>query len=301
MLWEIDVLPRDPASDHAARAVVAGAAELGVAGCTAARTAAGWLVEGDLSRADIERLAHVVLADPVTETFVAAAVGATELSAGRDGLPTVVHVLPRAGVTDPAAESAREACGLVGTRPTAVRSVRKYWLPPLAEADATRLAWDLLASEAIHDVVVGPLAIATLAGGRTWTFARESIDLEALDDAGLATLSRDRCLALSVAELRAVREHFRGLGRPPSEIELETIAQTWSEHCCHKTLTSPVDHVGPDGPARYENLLKETVFAATQKVRAALGPDDWCVSVFRDNSGVVRFDGDHDVCVKVET
>ncbi|MFM9058873.1 MAG: phosphoribosylformylglycinamidine synthase subunit PurL [Planctomycetaceae bacterium] len=301
MLWEVDVLPRDPAGDHAARAVVAGARELGATDCAAARTAAGWLLEGDLSRADVERLAREVLADPVTETFVAAAAGDAELCAARDGLPTVVHVLPRAGVTDPAAESAREACRLVGARPTAVRSVRKYWLPPLAEAHARRLAWDLLASEAIHDVVVGPLTITTLTGGRSWDFVRESIDLEGLDDAGLMKLSRDRCLALSVAELRAVRDHFRVLGRPPFEIELETIAQTWSEHCCHKTLTSPVDHVGPDGPARYENLLKETVFAATQKVRAALGPADWCVSVFRDNSGVVRFDGDHDVCVKVET
>ncbi|MFM9024895.1 MAG: phosphoribosylformylglycinamidine synthase subunit PurL, partial [Planctomycetaceae bacterium] len=217
------------------------------------------------------------------------------------GLPTVVRVVPRAGVTDPPAESAREACGLVGTRPAAVRSVRTYWLPPLAEADARRLAWNLLASEAIHDVVVGPLALTTLAGGRTWDFHREVVDLDRLDDAGLERLSRDRCLALSVPELRAIRDHFRGLGRPPAEIELETIAQTWSEHCCHKTLTSAVDHVGPDGPASYANLLKETVFAATQRIRAALGPADWCVSVFRDNSGVVRFDGDHDVCVKVET
>ena len=48
-------------------------------------------------------------------------------------------------------------------------------------------------------------------------------------------------------------------------------------------------------------MLKETVFAATQTIRANLGPADWCVSVFRDNSGVVRFDGDHDICVKVET
>jgi phosphoribosylformylglycinamidine synthase len=299
MLWEVDVLPRDAAADHAARAVVAGAAELGIVGCPTARTAAAWLIEGDLARADLERLARAVLADPVTETFTVAEVGAA--CAAPAELPTVVRVLPRAGVTDPAAESAREACGLVGTRPTAVRSVRKYWLPALADTEARRLAWGLLASEAIHDVVVGPLAITTLAGGRTWEFVREPVDLERLDDAGLATLSRDRCLALSVGELRAVRDHFRSLGRPPFEIELETIAQTWSEHCCHKTLTSAVDHVGPDGPCSYENLLKETVFAATQKVRAALGPADWCVSVFRDNSGVVRFDGDHDICVKVET
>ena len=305
MLWEVDVHLRDADADHAARALVAGAAELGVAGCTRARTAAGWLIEGELSRADVERLAAAVLTDPVTEAFTIAPAGDAALTAPAatpaGDLPTVLHVLPRAGVTDPAAESAQEACGLLGLRPSAVRSVRKYWLPPLPPADADRLAWKLLASEAIHDVVTGPLPLRTLAGGKPWSFTQQNVRLEGLDDAALDTLSRDRCLALSAAELHAVRDHFRSLGRDPLEIELETIAQTWSEHCCHKTLGSPIDHVGPAGAVRYDNLLKETVFAATRKVRERLGPQDWCVSVFRDNSGVVRFDGDHDICVKVET
>jgi len=301
MLWHVDVHPNDPANDHAARALLAGAADLGIPGCTAARTAAGWLIEGDLTAADIDRLATEVLTDPVTESFVAAPVGAPSHAETPAGLPTVVRVLPRTGVTDPAAETARAACALVGPRPTAVRSVRSFWLPPLPDDAVHRLAWGLLASDAIHDVVVGPLALETLGSGRTWTFRQETVPLEGLDDAALQRLSRERCLALSVAELHAVRDHFRSLGRPPLEIELETIAQTWSEHCCHKTLSSAVDHEGPAGAVAYDNLLKETVFAATRTIRAGLGPRDWCVSVFRDNSGVVRFDGDHDVCIKVET
>jgi phosphoribosylformylglycinamidine synthase len=301
MLWEVDVHPRDADGDHAARAVVAGAVELGIPGCERARTAAGWLIEGDLSRADVERLAAAVLVDPVVESFTAAEAGDASLVAGRDGLSTVVHVLPRPGVTDPSAQTAHEAFAVLGLRPAAVRSVRKYWLPRLAEADAARLAWKLLASEAIHDVVIGPLPLRTLAGGRPWQFREETVVLEGLDDPALAALSREKCLALTVRELHAVRDHYRRLGRPPREIELETIAQTWSEHCCHKTLGSAVDHTGPAGSVSYDNLLKETVFAATRSIRAALGAADWCVSVFRDNSGVVRFDGDHDVCIKVET
>ncbi|MFM8413285.1 MAG: phosphoribosylformylglycinamidine synthase subunit PurL [Planctomycetota bacterium] len=301
MLWEVDVSLRDAAADHAASELVAGARALGVSGCTAARTAAGWLVEGNLSRDEIERIAATLLADPVTETFVAAEVGAAGLVAAADGLATVVHVLPRPGVTDPAGLTAAEALALVGHPGITVRSLKKYWLPAMPAAEAASLARRLLANEAIHDVVVGPLAIRSLAGGGRWSFARHAVSLEGLDEAALAKLSRDRCLALSVAELGAVRDHFRALGRDPLEIELETIAQTWSEHCCHKTLTSPVEHEGPAGPVRYGNLLKETVFAATQEVRRRLGAGDWCVSVFRDNSGVVRFDGDHDICVKVET
>jgi phosphoribosylformylglycinamidine synthase len=301
MLWEVDVALVDAAGDHTAREVAAAATELGIAGCDRARTAAAWLIEASLTREDVERLAVELFADPVTEMVVVDEASAPRLTAPRDGLATVVHVLPRAGVTDPAGLTAQEALARMGHPHATVRSLRKYWLPALAAADVDRLAAKSLANDAIQDVVVGPLAIRSLAGGRTWSFAQETIPLAGLDDAALTRLSRERCLALSVRELHAVREHFAAIGRDPFEIELETIAQTWSEHCCHKTLSSGVDHTGPAGAVRYDNLLKETVFAATQKVRASLGTRDWCVSVFRDNSGVVRFDGDHDICVKVET
>jgi phosphoribosylformylglycinamidine synthase len=97
--------------------------------------------------------------------------------------------------------------------------------------------------------------------------------------------------------MRAIQDHFRGLGRDPTDAELETLAQTWSEHCSHKTLKGRIDFDG----RRIDNLLKETIFAATQEIRQRLGPDDWCVSVFEDNAGVVRFDDRHHVCFKVET
>ena len=300
MLWEVDVWPADRATDHAAREVVAGATELGIVGCDRARTAAGWLIEGELSRDDVERLAACLLADPVTESFVVDEAAAPRLVQPADGLATVVHVLPRTGVTDPAGLTAQQAAAALGHR-VIVRSMKKYWLPAIGAADVERLANRHLANDAIQDVVVGPLTIASLAGGRTWTFTQETIRLTGLDDDALEQLSRTRCLALTVRELHGVRDHFAAAGRDPFEIELETIAQTWSEHCCHKTLSSAVDHSGPAGESRYDNLLKETVFAATRTIREKLGPRDWCVSVFRDNSGVVRFDGDHDICVKVET
>ncbi|MFM1996102.1 MAG: hypothetical protein RLZZ111_489, partial [Planctomycetota bacterium] len=301
MLWEVDVALTDPAADHAARDVVTGAAELGIGDCTRACTAAGWLLEGDLGRADVERIAATLLADPITESFVVGEVGEPGLVREAEGLPTVVHVLPRAGVTDPAGLTAQQAVALLGYRGVVVRSLRKYWLPALAPDDVERLVGKLLANDAIQEITVGPLSMTSLAGGRTWAFTQETIPLGGLDESALERLSRERCLALTARELQAVRDHFAALGREPFEIELETIAQTWSEHCCHKTLSSGVDHVGPAGESHYDNLLKETVFAATRTIRDRLAGRDWCVSVFRDNSGVVRFDGDHDICVKVET
>jgi phosphoribosylformylglycinamidine synthase II len=304
MLWEVDVYLRQAAT---ADLTTAGR-DLGL-DLSHSHTATGWLIEGELDRSTVERLATELLADPVTETCRVAAVTEAGLLAPPDqsdassltgGL--VLHVLPKPGVTDPAAESAREAMALLGIEANAVRSLKKYWLPAgITAAQAEELAWKRLASDAIHEIVLGGLTLTSLTGGGRWHLVRETVPLDGLDDAALEAISRERCLALTADELRAVRDHFASLGRPPFEIELETIAQTWSEHCCHKTLGSPIDHQGPDGQARFDNLLKETVFAATQTVRERLGPDDWCVSVFRDNSGVVRFDGDHDICVKVET
>ena len=284
MLWEVDVWLKDGDDDHAARSFASAAESIDPADWSAVRTARGWLIEGDLSRDDIARLAEGVLIDPVSQTYAIRSMDDRQESPFPD-LTTVVNVLPKPGVTDPAAETARQAFGLLGMSPEAVRSVSTVWLPGIDADRAERLAWRTLASDAIHDVVVGQLQLDSIAGGRSWSFTQESISLEGLDEEALAQLSRDRCLALTPVELQAIRDHFRSLGRDPWEIELETIAQTWSEHCCHKTLTSGVDHTGPDGPVHYDNMLKETVFAATQTIRANLGPADWCVSVFRDNSG----------------
>jgi len=118
-------------------------------------------------------------------------------------------------------------------------------------------------------------------------------------------LSRDGQMALNLDEMRAVQEHFREQGRDPTDVELETIAQTWSEHCSHKTLKGPIDYTetidGKTVTRRINNLLKETIFGATRELRQRFGADDWCVSVFADNAGVVKFDDQYHACFKVET
>ncbi len=125
-----------------------------------------------------------------------------------------------------------------------------------------------------------------------------------MDEGVLAKLSREGQLFLSLAEMRTIQAHFRSLGRDPTDAELETLAQTWSEHCSHKTLAGRIAYTGPEGTRQFTNMLKETIFAATQQVRATRveqGHDDWCVSVFEDNAGIVRFDDEHHVAFKVET
>ncbi|HMP18500.1 MAG TPA: AIR synthase-related protein, partial [Gemmatales bacterium] len=115
-------------------------------------------------------------------------------------------------------------------------------------------------------------------------------------------ISKKGQLALTLEEMQSIQAYFISLQRDPTDIELETIAQTWSEHCSHKTLKGRIHFTDDDGSTRrYENLLKQTIFAATQEVRKQLGKNDWCVSVFVDNAGIIQFTRNYHACIKVET
>jgi phosphoribosylformylglycinamidine synthase len=121
-----------------------------------------------------------------------------------------------------------------------------------------------------------------------------------LSDKQLLDLSKRKVLSLSLAEMKAVQEYFKKLKRNPTDVEMETIAQTWSEHCKHKTLTGIIEYIqiknGKKTKKTYNNLLKETIFKATVELNKK-----WCLSVFKDNAGIIDFDLKNGVAFKVET
>jgi phosphoribosylformylglycinamidine synthase II len=300
MLWEVEIRPlgrdgdRDRVCDefdlltHSTRA-----ADL------VSASARGYLIEGDLNRTAAERLATELLVDTVVESSTLSEVGA-------DKDPTVVTVLLKPGVMDPAAESVLAAANDLGLPLQAVRTFRRYFATPeLKGPDRELFFRKVLANDAIEQIVAGPLKAEHLAVGRPYKFQKVAVPLLSLDDAGLVKLSRDGQLALNLDEMKSVQAHFREQGRDPTDVELETIAQTWSEHCSHKTLKGPIDYTvtidGQTTTRRISNLLKETIFGATQELRKRFGADDWCVSVFEDNAGVVKFDDQFHACFKVET
>jgi phosphoribosylformylglycinamidine synthase len=297
MLWDVEVRPlgrdaeRERVCDefdlltHAARG-----------GDLVTASARGFLLEGDLTPAHLDRLLSEVLIDPLVEAGTAAP------PADRAG--HFLTVLPKPGVMDPVAQTVLDAARMIGLPVTAARTFRRYFGPPeVSSPDRDVLFRRVLANDAIEQVVVGPVRADHLGVGSAYTFKLVTVPLTTLDDAALVKLSKDGLLALTLDEMRAVQAHFRGLGREPTDCELETIAQTWSEHCSHKTLKGTITlRDRATGETRtYQNLLKETVFAATETIREKLGADDWCVSVFADNAGVVKFDADHHLCFKVET
>jgi phosphoribosylformylglycinamidine (FGAM) synthase-like enzyme len=118
-------------------------------------------------------------------------------------------------------------------------------------------------------------------------------------------------LSLSLLEMQAIQRHFADeLRRDPTDAELECLAQTWSEHCKHKIFASPIDYTDPQGQRRRidRGLFRATIRGATEAVaerRRALALDppgeDFLVSVFHDNAGVVRFTERDHLVYKVET
>ncbi len=314
-----EVWPTPAAGDPAGEHVVKRARSLG-AEVAGASTAKIYLLQGELSPSQLEAIRGKVLANPVTET-------ANERARAASAGAQTVEVHPLPGVMDPAAQSVRESIRALTGLDVGVSTGRRVDLIGLSEARARDLAIKILANPAIHAIHTSPFHPADLPKGKPYQFKLRHVELRSLSDEQLTKLSREAHLFLSLDEMRAIQAYYKAEGREPTDIELETLAQTWSEHCVHKTLKSRIKYrhagtppqaqrhegadpinwqgrpghaVEPDGTIVIDNLLKSTVAAATFELMKD-GADSWLLSVFKDNAGVIAFDDRHAVCVKVET
>lgn len=300
-LWEVDIYPAAEEVDRSGQAIASDAAELGIVDQIEVDAVRGYLIEGELSAEQAQKLASQLLSDPLVERTLVGPVGADTLTAAPRGQSTLVHVMPKPGVMDPVAQSTLAAIQDLGLPAKAVRTFKKYWLSDLAAHQLESLCRKVLANDSIEQVVVGPLKLDQLEVGGEYTFELRHVPIRSLDDQALMQLSREGQLYLSLVEMQTIQTYFKGLERDPTDVELETIAQTWSEHCSHKTLAGRIAYRDEHGSQQFENMLKETIFAATQTIRSQLGERDWCISVFEDNAGVVQFNDDYHVVFKVET
>lgn len=218
----------------------------------------------------------------------------------------IVEIGYKPGVTDNSGRAAEEALALCDIS-ARVASGSLYFLFGSFDAEgAGKIARELLANDLIQkaDVYTGNdfygwdrfkdvhLPKVTLAS----TPRVKKISLAIPDDA-LERLSRERCLALTVEELKHVRTAFKA---ELTDVELEVIAQSWSEHCKHKIFGAHINYAGSDGTLSIDSLYKSYIKKATEDVRQ-MRKLDWLVSVFSDNAGIVRFDPHVDLCIKVET
>jgi len=196
-----------------------------------------------------------------------------------------------------------------------------YFVQGLQRAEVERLARELLANELIQRITIWDtdeyrasevdLRLPLAGESRNTTPTAVPIPLPD-DDEALLRLSRERTLSLDLAELRAIRDHHlqpdvqlrrSSIGLPPdapTDVELEALAQTWSEHCKHKIFNARIRYrEHPDAePELITSLFRTYIVDVTRELASSL---DWLVSVFDDNAGVVRFDAETNLVYKVET
>jgi phosphoribosylformylglycinamidine synthase len=267
-----------------------------------------FLIDSDADRGAMQRVADELLADPIAEA--AELVAGSENNAGESRIE--IHLKP--GVMDPVAASTEMAIRDLGIHVTQVRTGRSFVFEK--QFDRPRLeqiAGRVLANGVIESVHFQQYVPAGFETGHLNRFQLQHVAIRELSDEQLVQLSREAHLFLSLAEMKAIQSYYREQNREPTDVEMETIAQTWSEHCVHKTLKSAVEVEvrGESGKVvetrRYKNLIKETIFASTKRLMEGRGSregedtDPFCLSVFSDNAGVIAFDETDAVCFKVET
>ena len=293
-------------------------------GCSAIAAAKIFLIEAPLTDEQARQVADELLADPVNQS---ATVGSAPIADGARLLE--VHYKP--GVMDPVAESTADAIAemfpALDREAIYVATGERYDIthPTADEAALTAFANAGLANAVIQDVTLQPHHPECFPHGQAYEFNLTHVQLRDLDDDALMVLSREGHLFLSLEEMQAVQQYYRDAGREPTDVELETLAQTWSEHCVHKTLKARIKYtqartegsaapglpsffnnkpnhdLHDDGSVTIHNLLKSTVAAATFKLKEDPSIGDWLVSVFDDNAGIVKLDDTHGIAIKVET
>ncbi len=316
-VYRIEVRAIHAGDDPTGAGVLSEIRQLGIAGGEVAEVRASrvFLLQGAaevLTEDNLTRIAREVLIDPVTETFSVNGQGDKETWGQGEGKIIEVHLKP--GVMDPVAASCEMAIGdLLGNKGAGgavqVLTGRKFELLGHANDDLVRvIAKRLLVNESIETGHFEAFTPAEFPRGHAYVFKLTHVPMRELSDEQLLELSRKGHLFLDLREMQAIQTYFRQQEREPTDVELETLAQTWSEHCVHKTLKATVEYTeddrrasdrGPGSvrePVIIDNLIKQTVFKATMDLNKP-----WTISVFKDNAGVVAFDENHAVCMKVET
>lgn len=274
-----------------------------------------YTIDCDLGSDEISLLADELFSDPVIEEF------SVEKCLPRD-FSYVIEVGFRPGVTDNVGHTSAEAIqDILSDRE--IGDVRVYTsLRYLLKGDLSAEKAQTIASEILANEVVERFKVVSRAewdkgqrsslGTAEVTSRHEPTvnyyDLEVADEE-LEKISRDGVLSLELAEMKAIRDYYRngkvaeerqalGLESRPTDVELEAVAQTWSEHCKHKIFNAKINYTEGEKTEVIESLFNTYIKRATEEIGRNI---DWLVSVFHDNAGIIKFDDKWNLVFKVET
>lgn len=274
------------------------------------RTRSVYTVSADITDAEAAKAARE-LANPILQS---GSVGETPA----EGCDWLISVGFRPGVTDNVGRTAHEAIGdIVGRKlrdDEHVCSSVEYMISgKLDRSSVENIARKLLANELIETVRIFdgaelkngiPLFLPVITSDHQAVSREYNLEVS---DGELVEISRKGILALTLEEMKVIQNYFRnakgreavGLNANPTDVEMEVLAQTWSEHCKHKIFDAEIDYDDGSGKIQhivscYKTFIKKSTFEIGEKV-------DWLVSVFHDNAGVIKFNDKLNLVYKVET
>jgi len=284
-LYRVEVWFKDGVFDAEAEGVLRQIVSIGIESVHDVKIARVYNIEGNLQQNEIEYIAKNLLIDPVVETYF---LGKQEKK-GED-----VEITFNPGVMDPAEEPIKRGIKALGfSNVKACRTSKRYIFTgeSISKKDISKICEKVLMNKLIQHVVKGKEKI--ILDLPSFKFKKIVIPIRNLTDQELQQLSIKRSLSLDLNEMKIIKNYFVNEGRDPTDVELETIAQSWSEHCIHKTFKSEVELDTEILPPMF-SLIKD----ATDKLKST---KPYLVSVFDDNSGVISFNDDWCLCFKVET
>lgn len=230
--------------------------------------------------------------------------------------PSLIDISFRPGVTDNSAHAALEALKLLPSLANVEMKVSSgimYFVEGenLDSDLLSKMAYEKLANTLLHKVSILPITarMNNLQFSNVLIKAAPSQEINLdVDESTLTKLNQENCWALSSFEIEHIKKYFHELKRNPSDVEMEVIAQSWSEHCKHKIFSSEITYseskmptgVKALGDLKIQGIFKSFIRGATKKIQEDR-KIPWLISIFHDNAGIVRFDDLVDVCIKVET
>ena len=254
--------------------------DIGITSVTDARIVDIYWLEADLSPGKLEPICHRLLADPLTQEYWYGQHPRPEYEAGAYSYS--IEVAYNAGVTDPVEATVLKALKDLGIGEVrAVKTAKRYLIKGELDKPQLETIGDKLLVNPIiqHVVSEEPLGFPE---SPQYEFTRKELE----------TGQAREQFGFTEDEHRAIITYFQSQGRNPTDVELETLAQTWSEHCVHKTFKAQIKL----GEKVTDNLIKNTIMKVTKEL-----DKPWCLSVFIDNAGAIDFDGKWALCFKVET
>ncbi|MBI3602795.1 MAG: phosphoribosylformylglycinamidine synthase subunit PurL [Candidatus Omnitrophica bacterium] len=299
MIWRVEIKQKSGLLDAGGQAVLKDIVDLGVSSIQDVRVVGVYLLEGQLSREDVKRVCQELLVDPIVEEY-----GFSSSPKKESQAHSIIEIAYNPGVMDPVEASTLKGIRDLGiAQIQAVRTAKQYhFWGALSKKDIEHITHRLLMNKLIqHAVESAAQAIPTtltLGAASKAQFDVLIVELLKASHKDLMQISKKGQLYLSLNEMKTIQAHFKKEGRNPTDVELETFAQTWSEHCHHKTFRGIIRYrEGQKGrPKIIRSLFKSTIAKVTRDLNKK-----WCVSVFHDNAGVIAFDKDYHVCFKVET